>query len=95
MPYLVFVIDGSSFSTCVFSLAPEDDWDTANGGDPYLYLAFPRERKYVEIYVSAIADMSHFWIQTIGPMALQLDRLSQQMTCFYENEGQVSLHDCT
>lgn len=68
-----------------------EDWDKDTSGESYLYLTFPKERKFVDVYVSAIADMEHFWVQTIGPMALQLDRLSQQMTCFYENEGQVRL----
>ncbi|KAL4233290.1 Far upstream element-binding protein 3 [Mactra antiquata] len=66
----------------------DEDWDNDDPGKTQLYLTFPKERKYVEVYVSAIADMEHFWIQTIGAMALQLDRLSQQMTFFYESEGQ-------
>lgn len=58
--------------------------------DCNLYMEFPKGREYVEVYVSAIASPGHFWVQTIGAMALQLDKLSETMTRYYDGEGKVS-----
>lgn len=55
-----------------------------------VYSEFPKGRDFVEVYVSAIATPGHFWVQTIGAMALDLDRLSNTMTRFYSSEGKVN-----
>ncbi|KAM6434611.1 tudor and KH domain-containing protein isoform 1-T2 [Liasis olivaceus] len=41
--------------------------------------------EHLEVYVSATENPSHFWIQIIGSRALQLDKLTQEMTQYYEN----------
>lgn len=53
-------------------------------------LTFPTDKPYVEVYVSAIADPDHFWVQIINSMALELDKLSEQMTQYYNGIGKVS-----
>jgi len=40
----------------------------------------------VEVFVSAVETPDRFWIQLSGPKATQLDKLSDQMTDFYEVE---------
>lgn len=59
--------------------------------DNNLYMEFPKGREFVEVYVSAIATPGHFWVQTIGAMALQLDKLSAAMTGYYDGEGKDSV----
>ncbi|XP_045179125.2 tudor and KH domain-containing protein-like [Mercenaria mercenaria] len=64
-----------------------DNIERTGDRDHNLYMEFPNGRDYVEVYVSAIATPGHFWVQTIGSMALQLDKLSDTMTRYYEGEG--------
>ena len=52
---------------------------------------FPHGPDYVEVYVSAIADPDHLWVQLIGGMAVRLDELSANMTSFYTSTGKVQL----
>ncbi|XP_052812480.1 tudor and KH domain-containing protein-like [Mya arenaria] len=54
---------------------------------------FPRGLDYVEVYVSAVADPHHLWLQLIGEMAVQLNTLSEQMTNFYQHTGKDSAVD--
>jgi hypothetical protein len=63
--------------------------ETIECKDVYTYTGFPKGRDFVEVYVSAIATPGHFWVQVIGAMALELDKLSDTMTRFYNSEGQV------
>ncbi|XP_027717278.1 tudor and KH domain-containing protein-like isoform X1 [Vombatus ursinus] len=41
--------------------------------------------EYLEVYVSASENPNHFWIQIIGSRSLQLDKLVNEMTQYYEN----------
>ncbi|KAJ7307254.1 hypothetical protein JRQ81_009251 [Phrynocephalus forsythii] len=41
--------------------------------------------EHLEVYISAIENPNHFWIQIIGSRALQLDKLTHEMTQFYES----------
>ncbi|XP_060582030.1 tudor and KH domain-containing protein-like [Ruditapes philippinarum] len=65
--------------------------ETIESKDLYTYTGFPKGRDFVEVYVSAIATPGHFWVQVIGAMALELDKLSDTMTRFYNSEGQKQL----
>lgn len=40
----------------------------------------------MDVYVSAVASPSRFWIQIIGPQTKQLDQLIEEMTAYYKDE---------
>ncbi|KAK9505538.1 hypothetical protein O3M35_009566 [Rhynocoris fuscipes] len=46
----------------------------------------------LQVYVSAVADPTHFWLQLISPRAVELDHLVDNMTEYYENEENRKLH---
>lgn len=48
-----------------------------------------RAGEYVEICVSATENPKHFWFQILGSRASQLDKLTTEMSDFYEREKQV------
>lgn len=39
-----------------------------------------------EVYVSAIASPSRFWVQRVGPQSKELDSLTEEMSTYYDNE---------
>ncbi|XP_061087179.1 tudor and KH domain-containing protein [Conger conger] len=41
--------------------------------------------EHLEVYVSAVANPQHFWIQILGVRSLQLDKLTVEMSRFYNN----------
>ncbi|XP_018322785.1 tudor and KH domain-containing protein homolog [Agrilus planipennis] len=45
-----------------------------------------------EVYVSAMIDPSHFWVQIVGPKATELDQLVEEMTEYYNNPNNVEFH---
>lgn len=45
-----------------------------------------------EVYVSAMVDPSHFWLQIVGPKATELDLLVEEMTEYYAKEEYKELH---
>ncbi|XP_034049776.1 tudor and KH domain-containing protein isoform X2 [Thalassophryne amazonica] len=47
--------------------------------------------EHLEVYVSASANPNHFWIQILGVRSLQLDKLTEEMTRFYNN-GNLTEH---
>ncbi|XP_029934191.1 tudor and KH domain-containing protein isoform X1 [Myripristis murdjan] len=47
--------------------------------------------EHLEVYVSASENPSHFWIQILGVRSLQLDKLTQEMSRFY-NSGTLTEH---
>ncbi len=47
-------------------------------------------REYLEVYVSAVENAGHFWVQVLGSKAIQLDRLIENMTAHYTSPEQVS-----
>lgn len=42
------------------------------------------ENGFIEIYMSCVENPDRFWVQIFGPKGVQLDRLSDTMTDFYE-----------
>ncbi|XP_059617572.1 tudor and KH domain-containing protein homolog [Phlebotomus argentipes] len=46
----------------------------------------------MEVYVSAIASPSKFWVQMIGPQCAELDHLVNTMTEYYDQSGSRELH---
>uniref|UniRef100_A0A1L8DLS9 Putative kinase anchor protein n=1 Tax=Nyssomyia neivai TaxID=330878 RepID=A0A1L8DLS9_9DIPT len=46
----------------------------------------------MEVYVSAIANPSKFWVQMIGPQCADLDHLVSTMTEYYEQQDNQKLH---
>uniref|UniRef100_A0A8D0G8Y9 Tudor and KH domain containing n=1 Tax=Sphenodon punctatus TaxID=8508 RepID=A0A8D0G8Y9_SPHPU len=44
--------------------------------------------EHLEVYVSAIEHPNHFWIQIIGSRCLQLDKLTQEMSQYYNSSSQ-------
>ncbi|XP_029311988.1 tudor and KH domain-containing protein isoform X2 [Cottoperca gobio] len=47
--------------------------------------------EHLEVYVSASENPNHFWIQILGVRSLQLDKLTEEMTRFY-NSGNPTEH---
>lgn len=46
----------------------------------------------LEVYVSAIASPSRFWLQLVGPQSLELDKLVENMTEYYNVIDNQKLH---
>jgi len=46
----------------------------------------------IEVFVSAVATPGRFWVQKIGPHSVDLDKLTQEMTDYYNQEENVSFH---
>ncbi|NXD18544.1 TDRKH protein, partial [Nothocercus nigrocapillus] len=44
----------------------------------------------LEVYVSAAENPNHFWIQLVGDRSLQLDKLTSEMSQFYEGSGRAA-----
>lgn len=55
-------------------------------------LASRNEDKPMEIYVSAIASPSKFWVQIIGPQSKKLDDMVQSMTEYYSEPENKARH---
>ncbi|XP_046545484.1 uncharacterized protein LOC124255630 [Haliotis rubra] len=53
---------------------------------------WPEQKDYLEVYVSAVENPSHFWIQILSSTALQLDRVTEDMTRFYTTDE--ATRDC-
>lgn len=48
--------------------------------------------KQMEVYVSAIASPSRFWLQLIGKQSIQLDKLVDTMSSYYDTEENRNFH---
>lgn len=46
----------------------------------------------LEVYVSAIASPSRFWLQLVGPQSVKLDKLVEDMTNYYKDEENQRIH---
>ncbi|GAB0100104.1 Tudor domain-containing protein [Sergentomyia squamirostris] len=46
----------------------------------------------MEVYVSAIASPSRFWVQMVGPQSTELDHLVSTMTEYYDQKSNRELH---
>ncbi|XP_011207759.2 tudor and KH domain-containing protein homolog [Bactrocera dorsalis] len=55
-------------------------------------LASRNEDKPMEVYVSAIASPSKFWVQIIGPQSKKLDDMVQSMTEYYSEPENKARH---
>lgn len=47
---------------------------------------------FLEVYVSAVEHPGRFWVQVIGPKAVELDHLVEEMTEFYRQEENRECH---
>ncbi|KAK9737733.1 KH domain [Popillia japonica] len=45
-----------------------------------------------DVYVSAMVDPSHFWLQIVGPKATELDQLVEDMTEYYSKPENREFH---
>jgi len=48
--------------------------------------------RFMEVFVSAVATPGNFWVQQIGPRSIDLDKLTQDMTVYYESQTNQSFH---
>jgi len=46
----------------------------------------------IEVFVSAVATPGRFWVQKIGPHSVDLDKLTQEMTEYYNEEENANFH---
>lgn len=44
-------------------------------------------RDSMEVFVSAVEHPGHFWVQIITASSLQLDKMTDDMTSFYNNSA--------
>ncbi|KAL1109972.1 hypothetical protein AAG570_014081, partial [Ranatra chinensis] len=49
----------------------------------------------IQVYVSSVANPTHFWLQLISPKAVDLDHLVDDMTEYYSKEENRELHKLT
>ena len=45
---------------------------------------------YLQVYISAVDNASHFWVQNLGQQAVQLDQLIEDMTTLYPSEPDLA-----
>ncbi|XP_016945702.3 tudor and KH domain-containing protein homolog [Drosophila suzukii] len=58
-------------------------------------MASKGEGKPMEVYVSAVASPSKFWVQLIGPQSKKLDNMVQEMTSYYSSAENRAKHVLT
>jgi len=58
-------------------------------------MASKGEGKPMEVYVSAVASPSKFWVQLIGPQSKKLDNMVQEMTTYYSSAENRAKHVLT
>ncbi|XP_013419646.1 uncharacterized protein LOC106180249 [Lingula anatina] len=61
---------------------------------PYTVTEWPDHHHYLEVYVSAVENPGHFWVQMISSQSTQLDRLIQDMTAYYRDEEYLQTSTC-
>ncbi|KAH8413005.1 hypothetical protein KR009_007383 [Drosophila setifemur] len=55
-------------------------------------MASKGEGKPMEVYVSAVASPSKFWVQLVGPQSKKLDSMVQEMTNYYSSAENRAKH---
>lgn len=68
------------------SLSTESLLETSKFEIPSPDLSFQPD-EHLEVYVSAVENPNHFWIQILGVRSLQLDKLTEEMTRFYSSSS--------
>ncbi|XP_043641003.1 tudor and KH domain-containing protein homolog [Drosophila teissieri] len=58
-------------------------------------MASKGEGKPMEVYVSAVASPTKFWVQLIGPQSKKLDSMVQEMTTYYSSAENRAKHVLT
>lgn len=90
-----------SQSQIELSLSKREPRGQAKSPTPTLEIESPKvermsptlgQDRQFEVYISAMVDPSHFWLQIVGPKATQLDQLVEDMTEYYGKEENRSVH---
>ncbi|TRY56663.1 hypothetical protein DNTS_014138 [Danionella cerebrum] len=66
--------------------SPESPFEISKFELPSPDLSFQPD-EHLEVYVSASENPQHFWIQILGVRSLQLDKLTDEMSRFYNSES--------
>lgn len=76
-------------------LAKREPRQMAKSSSPEIVVEYPQAERLspipgqpdtqFEVYVSAMVNPSHFWLQIVGSKATELDQLVEDMTEYYEN----------
>lgn len=53
------------------------------------------DEKPMEVYVSAVASPTKFWVQLVGPQSKKLDDMVKEMTTYYSNAENRAKHQLT
>ncbi|XP_017858547.1 PREDICTED: tudor and KH domain-containing protein [Drosophila arizonae] len=53
------------------------------------------DEKPMEVYVSAVASPTKFWVQLVGPQSKKLDDMVKEMTAYYSNAENRAKHQLT
>lgn len=73
-----------SSQTSLSSQPPRDKLMAARGDD-----------KPMEVYVSAVASPTKFWVQLVGPQSKKLDDMVKEMTTYYSSADNRAKHQLT
>ncbi|EDV99337.1 tudor and KH domain-containing protein homolog [Drosophila grimshawi] len=73
-----------SSQTSLSSQPPRDKLMAARGDD-----------KPMEVYVSAVASPTKFWVQLVGPQSKKLDDMVKEMTSYYSSADNRAAHQLT
>ncbi|TDG49928.1 hypothetical protein AWZ03_003704 [Drosophila navojoa] len=73
-----------SSQTSLSSQPPRDKLMASRGDD-----------KPMEVYVSAVASPTKFWVQLVGPQSKKLDDMVKEMTTYYSNAENRAKHQLT
>ncbi|XP_001356635.2 tudor and KH domain-containing protein homolog [Drosophila pseudoobscura] len=73
-----------SSQTSLSSMQPRDKLMAARGDD-----------KPMEVYVSAVASPTKFWVQLVGPQSKKLDDMVKEMTNYYSSSENRAKHILT
>ncbi|KAH8240750.1 hypothetical protein KR026_004661 [Drosophila bipectinata] len=58
-------------------------------------MASKGDGKPMEVYVSAVASPTKFWVQLVGPQSKKLDNMVQEMTSYYSSPENRAKHTLT
>lgn len=58
-------------------------------------MASKGDGKPMEVYVSAVASPTKFWVQLVGPQSKKLDNMVQEMTTYYSSPENRAKHTLT
>ena len=79
------VVTRSPRTKRLFLTAEQETTEPSSGGKREELRVAKGESGSMGVFVSAVADPGHFYVQKVGPKSVELDKLVQEMTGYYDN----------